>query len=455
MKIVIVGDGKVGNALARQLSSENHDITMIDKNAARLNDSVDRLDIMGVVGNGASIPVLQEADTGHCDVLIAAASLDEANLLSCVCGRHLGVPRTIARVRNPEYNDQLYEMRETMGLSMMINPERATAQEIIRVIAFPAAVHIDTFAMGRVELVEYGIDSDSPLVGVSLLNLPHLFKNKVLICAVERSGEVTIPKGDFTLLAGDRIHITGTPKEISGFLDHLEGEKQHIRSIMILGGGRIAFYLCQMLGTKYQIKIIEKDYDRCEEICDRFPHVVVIHANGSDINLLESEGLLEIDAFIALSGMDEENLVTAMVANQRDVPKVITKITRNDYQSILENIHDITVVNPKMSAVNHIVSYVRSLQNSHGLDHVITIYKLVNGKAEADEFLAGAKTHFLGRPFSTLSLKPNMLVGAIIREDKVIIPTGNDCILEGDHVVVVSGSRSLHSLNDIFGELPS
>ncbi|MFV0399268.1 MAG: Trk system potassium transporter TrkA [Oscillospiraceae bacterium] len=326
MKIIIVGDGKVGHTLSQQLVQEGHDITVIDNNSEILDTAMESLDIIGIHGNGASVEVLKEAGVSTADLLIAATSADELNMLCCLTAKHLGVGKTIARVRNPEYRSQLQMLQNEFGLSMVINPELEAAREISRVIKFPPASRIDTFTRGQVELVEYRIPEHSLLAGMKLLELPSLSGTKVLICAVERAGAVHIPNGGFVLRAGDRIHLTGQGKEIARFLGHVDDVKFKIRTILIVGGGRIAYYLCNMLEDKYfHIKIVEKNRERAEELCELFPKVTVIHGDGADIELLEAEGLADTDAFIALTNMDEENLVTSIMADQHDIPKIITK----------------------------------------------------------------------------------------------------------------------------------
>jgi len=451
MDIVIVGDGKVGYTLAEQLNKEGHDITIIDNRADILNSTLEMLDVMGVRGNGASMEVQMEAGVPSADLLIAATSGDEVNMLCCLTAKMLGAKRTIARVRNPEYSTQLQMLKEPLGLSMVINPELESAREIARVVKFPPALKIETFSKGRVELIEFKLLEHMPIVGKSLMEMPQIIDSNVLICAVDRGGAVIIPRGSFVLEAGDRIHITGAARQITSFLSQIGGIHLKVRSLMLVGGGRIAYYLAKMLDVKaFRIKIIEKNRERCDELCDLLPNATIIHGDGSDIDVLESEGIEEADAFVALTNIDEENLIMSMVANEKKVPKIITKTGRFDNLSILEKLGIDTVINPKMTTANHIIQYVRAVQNSVHFNNIKTLYKIVNGKAEATEFTATSDTAHLNVRLDQLHLKRNLLLAVIVRDGKVIIPHGEDVIKEGDSVIVLTNEHKLSCLNNIF-----
>lgn len=451
MKIVIVGDGKVGYTLADQLGREGHDITVIDKDGETLTYTLEHLDVMGVQGNGASLDIQMEAGVPDCDVLIAATSADEMNMLCCLTAKSLGAEHTIARIRNPEYMKQLQMLTEQFGLSMTVNPELEAAREIARVIKFSPALKIDTFTKGRVELIEFKIHEECSLAGKTLMELPDATDTKVLICAVDRQGEVFIPGGSFRLEGGDHIHITGTTKDISHFLRSLGESEFRIRSIMVVGGGRIGYYLSNMLLEErgVQVKIIERNRDRCDELCELLPRASIVHGDGSDIELLESEGLERMDAFIALTGMDEENLILSMVAGHKKVPKIITKTGRFKYTSLIQQMGIDTIVNPKMTTTSQIVRYVRAMQNAEG-SNIKTLYKILDGNAEAVEFAATEKTRHLDIPLMQLRLKKNLLIAVIVRGGRVIIPHGTDVILEGDSVIVVTSDHRLSDLNDIY-----
>lgn len=451
MNIVIVGDGKVGFTLADHLGKEGHDITIIDNRLHTLNETVEQLDVMGVHGNGASMDIQIEAGVAGADLLIAATSADELNMLCCLIAKNLGAKHTIARVRNPEYRTQLQMLQEQFGLSMVINPELETAREISRVIRFPNAVKVETFSKGRVELVEFRLHENMTLVGQKLLDLPKITDSKVLICAVERGGEVIIPSGSFMPKAGDKLHITGENQELVTFMRQIGDISIKVRTVMIVGGGRITYYLAKLLEDRnFQVKIIEKKLERCDELCEMFPRATIIHGDGSDTELLEAEGLEETDAFVALTNIDEENLIMSMVANYKKVPKIITKTGRFNYLSIMEKIGIDSIVNPKDSTANQIIQYVRAMQNSLNFNNIQTLYKLVDGKAEAVEFIATEDTQNLRVPLQELALKQNLLLAVIVRGNKVIIPHGRDYIEANDSVVVITNEHRLAGLNDIF-----
>lgn len=453
MNIVIVGDGKVGYALSEQLSAEGHNITIIDSNLQALNQTTETLDVMGVHGNGASCAVQLEAGVPEADLLIAATSTDELNMLCCLIAKLLGTCNTIARIRNPEYMSQLPLLKEQLGLSLAINPEREAARAIARVIKFPRATMIETFARGQVEIMEFRLPDNSPAINQQVMDLSFdKHNNKMLICMVERNGEVHIPNGQFVIQKGDRLHITGETHSMAVFLNSVGAINYRIRSLMIVGGGRIAYYLAKMLDDRhYQIKFIEKNQVRCEALCEAFPRATVIHGDGSDIDLLESEGLDNVDAFVALTGMDEENLMTAMMANQKKVPKVVVKINRTSYMPVIEKMDIDSVVSPKLITADEITQYVRATQNGMG-SKVDTLYRLADGRIEALEFTVGEQTQHLGKTLSHLPLKPNLLIAVIVRKGKVMIPHGNDSIEKGDSIVIIANRHVLTDLNDIFKE---
>lgn len=452
MDIVIVGDGKVGFALSEQLSDEGHDITIIDNNLQALRQTAETLDVMGVHGNGATRQIQLEAGVDKADLLIAATSTDELNMLCCLLAKKLGAKNTIARIRNPEYMSQLHLLQEQLGLSLAINPELATAAAIARVIKFPPAVQVDTFAKGRVELVEFWLPDHSPIIGKRLMDLPMKPENKVLICAVDRGGDVFIPGGPFVIERGDKLHITGETRVISRFLTSIGGVNFKIRTLIIVGGGRLGYYLGRMLDDRqFQLKIVEKSAARCDELCELLPHATIIHGDGSDIELLEAEGLESVHAFVAVTGMDEENLIMSMVASHNGVPKVVTKVNRLNYLSMVEKMGIHSVVSPKLITAEEITQYVRAMQNTVG-SKVDTLCQLVNGKAEALEFTVGKNARHLGLTLQELPLRPHMLIAAIVRRGKVIIPAGGDHIEQDDSVVVLANRHRLTDFNDIFEE---
>lgn len=451
MKIVIVGDGKVGYTLTKQLSQAGHDVVVIDSDQKVLQQSMEALDVFVVQGNGATLAVQQEAQVGQSDLLIAATSGDEINLLCCVLAKKLGCRHTIARVRNPDYTQQLALLREDLGLSMTINPERTAAHEIFRILQFPSFLKRDTFCRGRVELVELKIREDSPLVGVLLRDLHRITGVNVLVCAVDRGGKVTIPVGDFRLEQEDKITVTAASTDLARMMSNLGLSSQKVRDVIIIGGGRIAGYLSKMLlHTGVRVKIIEQDMKKCEMLSETLPGAIVICGDGTSQELLRSEGIEETDAIIPLTNMDEENIILSIYADYMGVPTSITKISRTEYEAIFRDRGLGSVVSPKLLTANDIVGYVRAMKQSTA-SAMLSLYRLCDGQAEALEFLALEGTLNLGVPFKDVRLRPNLLVACIGRNSEVIIPKGSDSIQKGDSVVVVTAAeQTISTLDDIF-----
>ncbi len=454
MKIVIVGDGKVGSALTVQLAKEGHDVVVIDSNRMVLQETQQYLDVNVIHGNGALMRIQKMADVDNSDLLIAATSADETNLLCCMLARRLGCKRTIARVRNPEFSAQLYLLREDLGLNMFINPEGTTAREIYRLLQFPSFLKRDSFAKGRAEIVELEIREDSPLNGVRLIDLSKVVKVKVLVCAVVRGNEVFISNsGGFTLAAGDRISVTASSGDLAKFIRSLGIERKKIRDAMIIGGSRIAVYLAESLvQSGVKVKLIEIDEERCNELAITLPKVNVVNADGSDKNVLDSEGIAQTDAVITLTDIDEINLIISMYANFLGVYRGITKINRTEYSEVLNDKGIDCVVSPKDLCSSEILRYVRALDNRKG-ETMLSLHRIVDDRVEALEFRAGKDLPQLGRPLSQLHFKPNTLIACLSRRGKIIIPQGSDCIEEDDTVVVVSLSdHGVNHLGDIFAE---
>ncbi len=448
MKIIIVGSGNVGLTLAEVLRSEDHDIAVIDPNAAVVDYASTEYDILGIKGSGVCCSDLKEAGADRADLLIATSSEDELNILSCVIASHMGTHRCIARVRDPNLTGQLPFMRDKLGLSAMVNPELYAAGEISRIVRMPSAIRVDSFAKGRIDLAEIKIDEDSPLAGLKLSMLPSTFKSKLLICAVNRDNDVVIPGGDFVLRAGDRIHVTAPHAALASFFKEL-GYKQKIRNVMLVGGGRIAYYLTrQLLDAGLSVKLIERSHDRCLELSSAFPKAKIICADGTDQDVLLSEGLSSVDAFVALTDVDEENIILSMYAKQQGVAKVITRINKPTLRQMTESVGLDSLISPKMLTANMIVQYVRAVQNSGG-SNISTLYKLLDGQAEAIEFIAREGSRVLDIPLATLRLKPNLLIAGIIRGSRVIIPSGRDCIEAEDSVIVVTANRYFRDLDEI------
>ncbi|MBC8535237.1 Trk system potassium transporter TrkA [Feifania hominis] len=449
MKIVIVGDGKVGYTLTEQLAKEGHDIVVIDSSQQALQNSMNSLDVIGIRGNGAALEVQMEAGVNRADLLIAVTSSDELNLLCCIVAKKIGARHTIARVRNPEYTKQLVLMKEEFGMSMFINPEFLAALEISRILRFPSASKIDSFAKGRVDLVEIKINENSPLDGYPLHTLYEKYKVKVLVCAVQRGERVFIPDGNFVLRSGDRISITASPAEIESFFRAIGIVSHKVRSVLIVGGGRITYYLArQLLELGMKVKIIEIDRARCDKLCEMLPDADIIHGDGTSEELLLEEGVENTDAFVALTDMDEENIILSMYAASKSQGKIVAKINRISFLEIIENSGIESVISPKYLTANQIIRYVRALRNSLG-SKVETLYRIVNNKAEALEFKVGERARVIGKTLTQLELKENLLIACIVRKGRIIIPRGSDQIEHGDSVIVVTTNSSLRDLDDI------
>lgn len=449
MKIIIVGCGKVGSTLAEQLDKEGHDIVVVDKKSLPLRSVTDSIDVMGIVGSGTSYRTLIEAGIETADLLIAVTGSDELNLLCCLIARKASNCRTIARVRNPQYNEEIDFIKKELGLSMTINPELEAAIEMERLIKLPSAVKIETFAKGKVELLKFHIPEKSVLDGIKISDLSGTLHCKVLVCIVERDNQVYIPSGSFMLRSGDIISIIASPQNAISFFQRAGIYVQNIKNVMIIGGSTITEYLAQRLAkSDIKIKIIEQNMERCEELSELLPDALIINANATDKNVLLEEGIEDIDAFVSLTNLDEENIILSIYAKKHSHAKVFTKITRLTYDDITTEMPLGIVINPKLITSDSILQYARAMQNSKG-SNVETLYQIVDDKVEALEFKAGNNAQLLGVPLEALSLKPNILVSCINRNGKIIIPSGKDYILEGDTVIVVTTNKGLKDLNDI------
>jgi len=445
MKIVIVGCGKVGEALVEQLTKEGHDIIVIDSNSALVKKLIDDFDIKGICGNGANPDIQKEADVPACDLLVACTPLDELNILCCMVAKKLGAKEIIARVRNNEYFNLFLD--NDLGLSMMVNPEYEAAMEIARVLRFPSAIKIEPFADGKVELIEYKIAENSPLADVALRDLGEKFQSKILICAISREEDIFIPNGDFVLKAGDKINITAAPKDIYSFFRNIGAFKKRCKNVIILGGGRIAFYLAKQLKhIGISIKIIENNYEKCLAFKENLDKADIIQADYTDFNTLEEEGLLKTDALIALSDNDETNVIISMYANDKRV-RVITKLDNISLSAMLDKAGVDTVIAPKLLTANQIIRYARSRQNSGG--RMCSLYRIVNNRAEAIEFIASDTFEHLSTSLKDIKFKPNIIIASIIRDGALLIPNGQDTIEIDDRVLVVTSSKYFDELNDI------
>lgn len=449
MKILIVGCGKVGTTLAEQLNQEGHDIKIIDNKVSAIHNITDRLDVMGIVGNGSSYHVLLSAGIETADLLIAVTNSDELNLLCCLIAKKAGNCLTIARVRNPQYNNEIDFIKEEMGISMIINPEQETAVDMARLIRLPSAIKIDTFAKGKVELLKFQIPADSILNSMKVYNITSTLRCKVLVCAVERQEQVFIPSGNFVLQSGDKISIIALPKHAAEFFHKVGILTGHIKSVMLVGGGTVAVYLTnKFISMGVTVKIIEQNRERCEELSDMFPEALIINANATDHNVLLEEGIEDMDAFASLTNLDEENILLSLYAQKKSKAKVFTKITRMTFDDIIGEMPLGIIVNPKFITAERIVQHVRAMQNPKGCN-VETLYKIVSNKVEALEFSVKKAGGIVGIPLERLETRNNLLVCCINRKGKIIIPNGQDSIQVGDTVIIVTTITGLNDLNDI------
>lgn len=450
MKITVVGCGKIGRTILSSLVSEGHNVTAIDKDSSVIAEITNIYDVMGVCGNGVDWDTLSEADVDKTNLFIAATGSDELNMLSCFVAGRMGAKNTIAKISNPEYNDQgLAFMQKQLDLSLSVNPELLAAREIFNVLKLPSAAKIETFSGRSFEMVELWLKDDSPLDGMSLIELRKKYQALFLICVVRRGDEIYIPDGNFVLKSGDKIALTATPSEIQKLLKMLGLMQKQARNVMILGASKTAFYLSKMLlSSGNSVKVIELNRDKCTEFCDKLPGISMIQGDGAQQELLLEEGLTSMDAFVTLTGTDEENILLSCFASSQKVPKVISKVNRDEFASMAERLGLDCINSPRKAVSDIIVRYARALQNSEG-SNVEKLYKIMDGKAEALEFSVGPDLSFTQKPLSKIELKPGILIAGIIRARKTIIPTGADFILPGDRVIVVSAEQRLDDLADI------
>ena len=449
MKIVIIGDGKVGYKLAKQLSSEKYDIILIDNNEEKLRKSIERMDVFCVAGEGGSVEVQQRADVPHADLVIACTSTDECNMLSCLIARRLGARHTIARVRNPIYYKQIDFLKKDLHLSMVVNPELIVAGNITRLLLFPDASKVETFVKGRVELVEFPIHCGK-LEGLSLSELYARFQVQVLVCAVESGETVLIPDGDYILKAGDKLHIATSHQNMEQFFKKIALRKEKIKNAMICGGGRVAYYLAsQLCNLGMNVKIIERNRERCEELCELLPQATIINGDATEHDLLIEEGIEKTDAFIALTGMDEENIIMSLFASKQSVSKVIVKINEDRRAMMIDELGLDSIVSAKTATADAILGYVRARRNSQCSANVETMYQLLDGRVEALEFIIKSENAYTGVPLKDLNLKVNNIIACIARGRKIIIPNGDDSIQVGDSVVIITMTKQIRDLDDI------
>ena len=452
MEIIIVGCGKVGTAIAEQLSAEKHNVTVIDKNEHIINALVNDNDVMGIVGNGLAVNILEEANVSKTNIFIAVTDSDEMNLLACMIAKRMKARHCIARVRNPDYGKQLVFMREELGISMMINPDYNAANEIAKMLRYPEAIKIESFAKGRVDLAEIRITKGSLLENLALNQLTRRLKLDVLICAVQRGEEIIIPNGNFILKEGDKIHMTASHGEMVKFFKSISAayREKRVKKAVLIGGGRTAFHLAkQLIETGVKVKIIEVNEERCEELSEKLDKVDISCGDGTDHDILEEEHVYDADAVVTLTGIDEENILLSLLAQNHGVDKVVTKVNRMSLMQLSDSLSLDSIISPKQITVNQVLQYVRAKQNSYG-NNVITLYRLVNDRLEALEFVVRDKKDYIDVPLKKLKPRNGLLIASIVRDNELIIPKGDDCLKINDSVVIVTTNKGFKDLSDVF-----
>ena len=449
MQIIIVGCGNVGATLTEQLSSEGHNVAVIDLENQKLQNLINNYDVMGVVGNGISFAVQKEAGVENAHLLIAVTGSDEANLLCCLIAKKTGGCHTIARVRNPIYNMEIDYIKEELGLSMIINPEFAAATEMTRLLKFPSAITIDSFTKGRVEVVKCRVGEDSVLCDQSLQQIASKLKSDVLICTVERDENVYIPSGQFIIRAKDEISVVGTSQKTLAFFKKLGVAVTRAKNVMIIGGGKTSYYLAkQLTAMGIQIKIIEINKERCEELSELLPKAFIVHGDGTDRNLLLQEGLIQAEAFVALTNVDEENIMLSLFAKSVSKAKLITHVHRISYDEIIDSLDIGSVIYPKYLTAEYIIKYVRAMNSSLG-SNIESLYRLNDNRVEALEFSVKSDSPVIGIPLQNMAIKPNILLCSINHKGNISIPGGQSVIEAGDAVIVVTTNTRLNDIKDI------
>lgn len=449
LNIIIVGCGKVGTALTEQLIREGHDITVIDEDSRKIQEITDQYDVMGLCGNGASYSMQMEAGINDADLLIAVTGSDELNLLCCTVAKRVGDCAAIARVRNPDYSTEVGYLREKLGLAMIINPDLEAAKEAARVLSLPTALEVDSFAHGQAELISFTVPQGNMLDGMEIAELGKSIPTDILICVVERSGEVYIPSGNFTLQAGDNISFAATRSTARKFLRQIGFDVDQVKSVMIIGGGKTSYYLAKMLlNSGVSVKIIELDPERCEELSVLLPRAVIINGDGSSEELLREEGITSVGGFVPLTGIDEENVMLTLFASRVSKAKVITKIDRINFKSVISSLNLGSVIYPRYITSEAIIAYVRAKKDSMG-SNIETLYHMFDHRVEAIEFRAETNSKVLDIPLKDLPIREGILIACINRKGKIIIPSGQDCIHSGDTVIIVSRHAGFDELNNI------
>ncbi len=450
MEIVIIGDGQVGHMLAKQLSEENYDIVLIDQNVGKIRDDLNELDISCISGNGVDAAIQREANVPNADLVIACTSTDEQNMISCLLARKLGARHTIARVRNPVYYGEIDIFRDDLHLSMAVNPELTAANEIARLLLFPEASKVETFMKGRVEMVEVTVREGNPMIGMALSTIYHHLNVKILVCAAQRGGEIIIPDGDFTLQEKDKLYIAAAHQNLRAFFKLFGPRVMQVKKVIICGCGTMGFYLAaQLLQAGMQVKIIEKNEKRCEELCELLPKATIINGDATDQDILMEEGVDSTDALVAIMDVDEENIILGLFARSLGVNKIIARVDAEARAQMVEDMGIDSTISPKSATADAIMAYVRARNNSLSSENVETLYRLVNGKVEAQEFIIKEGSRFSGVRISSLKVRDNALIACIGRGRQVIIPSGDDHLEVGDSVIVITKDLSIENFSDI------
>ena len=449
MNVIIVGCGRVGQTLAEKLNGDGNDVTVIDTSTVKVNEITSKYDVMGIVGNGATHTVLREAGIASTDLFIAVTNSDELNLLCCMIAKREGDCQTIARLKSPEYSGEVSYLKDELGLAMVINPEYAAAEEIARVLRFPSAIQIEPFAKGKVELIKFRLSKESELIGMSVREMAMKYRADVIVGTIERGDQAYIANGDFVFEEKDVVSIVASHKNANEFFSRIKYKGDTIKNALIAGGGVITHYLCELLErTNISLKVIEKDLKLADDLASAFPKVDVIHGNPARKDLLLEEGIDKADAFVTLSSMDEENILLSLFAKEVFQGKLVTRINRTDYDSVISRLDLDTIICPKNITSDIILRHVRATKNAKG-SNVETMYNIIQDKVEASEFIVKEGAPIVGIPLSQLKFKENVLVASIYRKGKVIIPRGNDTIEAGDAVVIVTKILGLQELSDV------
>lgn len=443
LKIIIIGAGKVGCQIAKTLSSENHDVTLIEKNDTIRQSAQNNLDVLTILGNGANVRTLEEAGIKQADMVIAVTSSDEVNMIACMTAKQFGVPQKIARIRNPEYLYANALSREKLGIDLTINPERATAREIVKLLKSPINVaQVQSFAGGKVQLFELKVEDSFPFINQQLKSI--IFKYPILVAAIFRNDKIIIPNGEEKITVGDNLYILIKKDYFAGLNEIFNQKPLNMQNVMILGGSRIGIQTALILAKLgINTKLIERDKERCEKIAEKLPHTLVINGDGTNIDLLKSEGIETIDGFVAVTGFDEDNLLVALLAKHLGTKKVIAKVDRTNYIPILEKIGVDAVVNPRMTTASAILRFIRR-------GKIISLTLLKEGEAEVIELIVSPHSKIINKPLKKANLPRNSIIGAIVRQDKVIIPHGDDIIQPEDKIIIFALSSDIKKIEKIF-----